>query len=242
MTQHIFSQLIPLIVAMVLPMPMLKSIRYLLGGRPVFHSLLMIATWGITLFLVLSPVIILKSIFKDVFSTNLAYVPSKDYSGWMHLVIGFTFVGIGVKRLKQGLNQKNESVAQKSIEVTPYSVIRATIHTELFGLKNTLLVSLMIYLLLRSKSGFDQSLIISGMIALTSMIWVSLPLFVYIFTGRERDNVLELLKKWLIQNKGTLIIFIYLFIGISTFSAGIGEFLPKLLDGLFQEVVLVSSA
>ena len=237
MTQNIFSQIVPLIVAMVLPAPMLKSIRYLLAGRPILHSILMIMTWGITCFLVLGMAILLINILQIVVEIHLADMPSRDYTGWMHLGIGFTFVVIGIKKLKQSLNQNNAPVAQQSIEITPYSIVKATIHTELFGIKNTLLMFLMIYIILTSKSGFGQSLIVSGMIAITSMIWVSIPLFVYIFTGRERDNVLELLKKWLTQNKETLIIFIYLFIGISTLSSGIGELIPRLLEQLLEDVV-----
>ncbi len=96
---------------------------------------------------------------------------------------------------------------------------------------------LMIYILLKSNKEFGQSLIVSGMIAITSMIWISIPLFVYIFTGRERDNGLELLKKWLTQNKDTLILLIYLFVGISTLSSGIGELIPRLLEQLLEDVV-----
>ncbi len=237
MTQNIFSQIVPLIVAMVLPAPMLKSIRYLLAGRPILHSILMIITWGITCFLVLGIAILLKDILQAVVEIHLADMPSRDFTGWMHLGIGFIFVVIGIKKLKRSLNQNNAPVAQQSIEITPYSIVKATIHTELFGLKNAFLMLLMIYILLKSNKEFGQSLIVSGMIEITSMIWISIPLFVYIFTGRERDHVLELLKKWLTQNKDTLIIFIYLFIGISTLSSGIGELIPRLLEQLLEDVV-----
>lgn len=46
MTGNLFSQVVPLLVAMALPLPMIKAILYLLAGRPVAHSLLMIVTWG----------------------------------------------------------------------------------------------------------------------------------------------------------------------------------------------------
>jgi hypothetical protein len=63
-----------------------------------------------------------------------------------------------------------------------------------------------------------------------------MPLFVYFISGSKRALILEQLKEWLNQNKDALVIFIYLFIGISTLSSGIGELIPKLLETLFQEV------
>lgn len=233
---NVFSQIIPLTAAMALPFPVIKATRYLLGGRPVAHSILFIVTWVITCFLVLSIAVILKSFLKGVFETITTYVPSKDFSGWIHIIIGFLFIGIGVKKVKLGLEQNNAPVPQQSIEITPSSIIRATLRTELFELKNALLLFLMIYIVLKSEMGVEQSLIASGMIAISALIWISMPLFVYFLTGRERDKVLELLKEWLMQNKDTLIIFIYLFIGISTLSSGIGALLPKLLEILFQAV------
>ena len=91
--------------------------------------------------------------------------------------------------------------------------------TELFKLKNVLLLLLIIHILLRSDMTYNQSLIASGMISITAMIWVSMPLLVYFWTGRQRDAVLESLKQWLIANNATLIIFLYLFIGISVLSS-----------------------
>lgn len=237
MTQSLFSQIIPLLVFMALPVPVLKAIRYLLAGRPVVHSLLMIVTWGIIFYLVLSMAVILKSFLKDMIEINSTYVSSKDLSGWMHLVLGLVLVTIGVKKLQLGLQQGHAPVVQKSIDVTPYSIIRTTIHTQLFSIKNALLMFLIIYLLFKSEAGLERGLLVSGIIALMSMIWIAMPLFVYLIAGHDRDRILELLKAWLIHNKDTLIIFIYLFIGISTLSSGLGELIPKLLEDLFVEVV-----
>ena len=50
MTNTLFAQVVPLLVAMAVPVAMIKAIRYLLAGRPVAHSLLMILTWGTTFF------------------------------------------------------------------------------------------------------------------------------------------------------------------------------------------------
>lgn len=46
MTSNLFAQVVPLLVAMAVPVAMIKAIRYLLAGRPVVNSLLMIMTWG----------------------------------------------------------------------------------------------------------------------------------------------------------------------------------------------------
>ena len=234
--ENVFAQIIPLTAAMALPVPVIKATRYLLGGRPMAHSVLFIVTWGVAFFLVLSVAIILRSILLDMFEVISAYIPSKDYSGLIHLILGILFIGIGVKKLKIGLEKNNVSEPPKSIEMTAFSIIKATIKVELFKLKNALLLFLMIFILLKSEMGFEQSLIASGMIAITAIIWVSMPLFVYFLTGHERDRVLELLKEWLVHNNKTLVIFIYLFIGISTLSSGIGELIPKLLETLFQTI------
>jgi len=54
--------------------------------------------------------------------------------------------------------------------------------------------------------------------------------------GHQRDAVLEALKQWLIANNATLIIFIYLFIGISILSSGIEGLIPELLEVAFKTV------
>ena len=108
-----------MIVAMVLPAPMLKSIRYLLAGRPILHSILMIMTWGITCFLVLGMAILLKNVLQAVVEIHLADMPSRGYTGWMHLGTGFIFVVVGIKKLKRSLNQNNSPVTQQSNEITP---------------------------------------------------------------------------------------------------------------------------
>jgi hypothetical protein len=69
------------------------------------------------------------------------------------------------------------------------------------------------------------------------MIWVSMPLLVYIWTGSKRDKVSEALKEWLIRNNSTFIKFIYLFIGITTLSSGIGKLLPEVLEIAYQALL-----
>ncbi len=73
MTNNLFAQVVPLLVAMALPVPMIKAIRYLLAGRPVAHSLLMIVTWGTTFFQVLILTVTSKSFLKEVFDIHLMY-------------------------------------------------------------------------------------------------------------------------------------------------------------------------
>ena len=72
------------------------------------------------------------------------------------------------------------------------------------------------------------------MISVTAMIWVSMPLVVYFLAGHNRKDILEKLKEWLHQNIETLAILIFLFIGVSTLSSGLGEMIPKLLGFLFH--------
>ena len=93
------------------------------------------------------------------------------------------------------------------------------------------------YILTKSEIALEHSLAVSGIIAFTSMIWIAIPLFVYVLAGHDRDRVLESLKQWLMQNNETLIIFIYLFIGISTLSTAIGELMPKLLELFFVDFI-----
>ena len=237
MTQSIFSQVVPLLVAMAVPAPMIKAILYLLAGRPVFHSLLMIVTWGAAFFLVLSFAVSLKSFLKDIVEIYSAHQPSEDLLSWMHFVLGLLFIAIGVKKLRHGLLQESAPVVQQSVPVTASSVIKATIHTMLFSTKNALIMLFIMYILTKSEIALEHSLAVSGIIAFTSMIWIAIPLFVYVLAGHDRDRVLESLKQWLMQNNETLIIFIYLFIGISTLSTAIGELMPKLLELFFVDFI-----
>lgn len=222
---------------MALPLPMIKAIRYLLAGRPVAHSLLMIVTWGTIVFLVLILAVSMKSLLYEAFGIHLAYQPPEDFSAWMHLAMGLVFIAIGVKKLRHGLLQESVPVEQKSLAITASSIIKATVHTALFSIKNGLLMLLIVYQLINSKMALDHSVAVSIIVAITSMIWMSIPLFIYVIAGHDRDRALELLKQWLVQNKNTLIIFIYLFIGISTLSAGIGALIPKLLDVMFIDIL-----
>ena len=237
MTNNLFAQIVPLLLAMAVPVAMIKAIRYLLAGRPVAHSLLMIMTWGATFFLVLSLAVSLKSFLIDLSDIHFTYQFSKDFSSWMHLVLGLLFIVVGVKKLQHSLLQESAPAVQQSVPVTAFSIIKATIHTVLFSLKNTLMMLFIMHLLVRSEIALAHSLAVSGLIAFTSMIWIAMPLFVYLLAGHDRDRVLESLKQWLMQNKETLVIVIYLFIGISTLSTAIGELIPELLELLFVDVI-----
>jgi len=83
-----------------------------------------------------------------------------------------------VKKLQHGLLQGSAPVEQQSLAITASSIIKATIHTVLFSLKNALLMFFIIYLLINRKTGLDHPLAVSGIIAITSMIWITMPLFV----------------------------------------------------------------
>ena len=237
MPDTIFSQIIPLTAAMALPFPVIKGTRLLLAGKPVAHSMVFITTWGIVCFLALSAAVIWKALLLEIFGVFVNYTLPEKFSGWMHIILGFVFIGLGVKKLKLVIEQKGTSASQQSIDITAFSIIKSTVKTELFKLKNGLLLLLIIHILLSSEMTYNQSLIASGMISITAMIWVSMPLLVYFWTGRQRDAVLEALKQWLIANNATLIIFLYLFIGISVLSSGIGELIPELLEVVFEAVV-----
>lgn len=237
MPDTIFSQIIPLTAAMALPFPVIKGTRLLLAGKPVVHSMIFIASWGIACFLALSAAVIWKALLLEIFGVFVNYTLPEKFSGWMHIILGFVFIGLGIKKFKLVIEQKGTSTPQQSIDITAFSIIKSTLKTELFKLKNGLLLLLIIHILLSSEMTYRQSLIASGMISITAMIWVSMPLLVYIWTGRQRDVVLEALKQWLIANNATLIIFLYLFIGISVLSSGIGELIPELLEVVFEAVV-----
>lgn len=233
MAGDIFSQIIPLTAAMALPFPVIKATRLLLAGKPVAHSMLFVVTWGIICFLALGISILFKEYLLSTFEILDQYTLHENFSGWMHIILGLLFMGIGVKRLKLVVNQEDSSPSQHSIEITATSIVRSTLKIELFSLKNGLLILLIIHILLKSQLTIGQSLIASGMISISAMIWVSMPLLVYLWTGQQRDKILEGLKEWLIKNNSSLIIFIYLFIGISTLSSGIGELLPQVLEIIY---------
>ncbi|MFT5731145.1 MAG: hypothetical protein ACI8PB_005340 [Desulforhopalus sp.] len=236
MTGDIFSQIIPLMAAMALPFPVIKATRLLLAGKPVAHSILFISTWGVICFLVLSTSIIFKEYLLYSYEIIEAYTPHEDISGWMHIILGLLFMGIGIKKIKLVVEHDEVSQPRESLELTPITIVWATLKIELFQVKNGLLLSLVIYILLKSQLPIGQSLIASAMISISGMICVSMPLIVYFWAGSQRDTILEELKIWLIKNNSTLVIFIYLFIGISTLSSGIGELLPELLEIIYQSL------
>ena len=236
MPDTIFSQIIPLTAAMALPFPVLKGTRLLLAGKPIAHSLIFILTWGITCFLVLSAAVIWKALILGFFGVFANYTLPEKFSGWVYIILGLVFIGLGVKKLKLGMEQKSAPVVQQPIEITAFSIIKSTVKRELFKLKSVLLLSLIIHILLSNEMTYSQSLITSGMISTTAMIWVSMPLLVYFWMGRQRDAMLEALKQWLIANNASLIIFIYLSIGISTLSSGIEDLIPALLEVVFKAV------
>lgn len=238
MTGNLFTQVVPLLVAMALPFPMIKAILYLLAGRPVAHSLLMIVTWGASLFLILILAVSFKSYLLEASDIQLTYQPPADLSAWMHLALGLVFILIGVRKLRRTMLRESAPEETQALALSVFSIIKTTVHTAIFSIKNGLLVSLIVYKMINSKMALDHALAVSGITAITSMIWISIPLFVYVIAGRDRDRVLELLKHWLIQNKDALGIFVYLFIGISTLSAGIGELMPKLLDVLITDILI----
>ena len=74
MVDNVFAQIIPLTAAMALPFPVIKATRYLLGGRPVVHSILFIVTWGIICFLALSLAIVSKAFLMIFFGIVTEYI------------------------------------------------------------------------------------------------------------------------------------------------------------------------
>jgi len=207
MADTIFTQIIPLTAAMALPFPVLKGTRLLLAGKPVAHSMIFIVTWGIACFLALSVAVTWKAFLLDFFGVIATYTLPEKFSGWMHVILGLVFIGLGVRKLRLVMEQNSAPVPQQSIEVTAFSIIKSTVKGELFKLKNGLLLLLIIHILLSSEITYSRSLIAAGIISITAMIWVAMPLLVYFWTGRQRDTVLEALKQWLTTNNATLIIF-----------------------------------
>jgi hypothetical protein len=133
--------------------------------------------WGITCFLVLSISIAFRMLPNEFSEIITAHMPSFGFSGWVHSILGLLLIGIGVKKLKLVMEKQNHPAVQQAIEFTAFSITKATLKTELFSLINTLLLFLMIYKLLQRNMGLEKLLIASGMIAMTAMIWISLPLF-----------------------------------------------------------------
>ena len=236
MVDNLFSQIIPLTAAMALPFPVIKATRYLLGGKPFTHSLFFILTWGITILLVIGLSVILKAYLYVIFGIIINIRPVPGFTGWVQIVFGSLFIGMGVKKLRQGMEKKDRPAAQLPLEISPVSIITATLKTQLFKLKNTMLLALIVYLFLSSTLTLKQSFVASAMISLTAMIWVSMPLLVYCLRGEKKDQLLGLLKGWLQHNGSTLIIFIYIFVGISILSSGIGLLIPYLLATIFEAV------
>ncbi len=233
---NIFSQIVPLTLAMVLPKTMLKSISLLLHGRPVKHSTIMIVTWGLTIFLVLSMASFVHGYMVGLFEIKFSLSSSGGSSGWMHISVGIFMLYLGVKRLERNLDKDVPSVPKETPDLKTLSIIKVTAKTALIGLKNSSLMVLIIYIFLNGKYSEEESFIVAGLIALTSMVWISMPLAVYYYSGRNKEKMLESLKEWLTENRETLYVFIYLFIGISSLSSGIGEEIPKLLEFVFEEV------
>ena len=181
----------------------------------------------------------LKAYLKYLFDAVSAVTTSgssKDFNGLMHLTAGLFFLGIGVKRLSSAMDQKREPTSLQALELKPLSIIKQTIQIELLKLKNIFVLLLIINLIQKSNMGFEHSLIAAGTISITAMIWVSMPLVVYFLAGHNRKEILEKLKEWLLKNIETLAILIFLFIGVSTLSSGLGEMIPKLLGFLFNIV------
>lgn len=239
MLDDLFTQAIPLTAVLALPFPMLKAVRYLLGGRPIAHSLLFVVTWGLICFFVLTMAVILKAYLKfllDAVSIVTTPGSSNSFPGLMHVAFGLFFLGIGVKRLRSAMEQKREPASLQSLELTPLLIIKQTIKIELFKLKNIFVLLLIINLIQKSNMGFEPALIAAGTISVTAMIWVSMPLVVYFLAGQKRKEILEKLKEWLLKNVDSLMVFIFLFIGVSTLSSGLGEMIPKLLGFLFHIV------
>lgn len=221
---------------MALPFPVIKATKYLLGGKPFSHSLLFILTWGGTIFVVISLSVLLKAYLFVIFGIIANIKPVPGFTGWIQIVFGSLFIGMGVKKLKQGMEKEAAPAIQHPLEISPLSIITSTIKTQLFKLKNTMLLALIVHLFLSKALTLKQSFMASAMISLTALIWVSMPLLVYCLTGSDKDRLLGLLKEWLMQNGSTLIIFIYLFVGISILSSGIGELIPYLLEAVFEAV------
>ncbi|MFC1832467.1 hypothetical protein ACFL0S_10675 [Thermodesulfobacteriota bacterium] len=99
MPDTIFSQIIPLTAAMALPFPVIKGTRLLLAGKPVVHSMIFIATWGIACFLALSAAVIWKALLLEIFGVFVNYTLPEKFSGWMHIILGFVFIGASCKTI-----------------------------------------------------------------------------------------------------------------------------------------------
>lgn len=97
MSDTLFTQIIPLTAAMALPFPVVKGTRLLLAGKPVAHSMIFIATWGIACFLVLSAAVVCKALLLDFFGVFVDYTLPETFSGWLHIILGLVFIGLGIK-------------------------------------------------------------------------------------------------------------------------------------------------
>ncbi|MEA3456169.1 MAG: GAP family protein [Campylobacterota bacterium] len=234
---NIFVHIIPLTIAMTLPMPMLKATRSLLYGRPILYSMIIIITWGITLFFTLNIVVTLGVHLKELFIIKSEYIFPENSTSWMQILIGLAFIAIGVGKLDNSLKPDKRREPVKQVGSTALLTIKSTIKVELFSIKNFLLLLLLIYILIRVNMPSEKLLIVSGFISITAMFWMSVPLVVYFLAGRSRKQIMGMLRRWLDSNKDVLMIFIYLSIGITSLSAGVGGMIPSLLENIYEKLI-----
>ena len=236
MLETVFAQIIPLTVAMALPKPVLKATRYLLHGRPILHSVLLILTWGLSLFIVLYSCTAAGILIKEVTASKWTYDIPYSVENWIHVIVGLAFIVLGMKKLQENLTKTKKKVSTDHISVTLFSVIRSVLILEFFSIKNTLLILLIVNILMRDELPLKQLSIATGLISLTAMLWISMPLLAYFLAGHKRNMILELFKAWLMEHKNVLIIFIYIFIGISSLSSGLGSLMASVLESIYKTV------
>ncbi len=231
--ENVFAQIIPLTLAMVIPMPMLKATRYLLLGRPILHLSIFILTWGVSLFLILSTSVYIGNFFKDYLVIKASIGNNLNLESWIHIGLGILLIGKGLKKLKESINHRTKPIVYQLLDSKPINIIKMAIKTEFIGTKNSSLLLLTIYILITDNIAQSNILLTMLIISVISMFWFTILLAIYLMLGKDKNHTMEVTRNWLASNQYVLVIFVYIFIGVSALSNGLGGLIQVFINSFY---------
>ncbi|MEA1893202.1 MAG: GAP family protein [Campylobacterota bacterium] len=229
--ENILTQIIPITLAMAIPMPMLKATQYLLMKRPLYHLSIFMLTWGVVLFLLLSSTVYIGDEIKEFLVFKHSSSDGFHIMSWIHLIVGFLLLSKGVKILKLSIQNKAEPITSKKLYAKPIDIIKFATKTELIGLKNTTLLLIIVYIIISSNIPEQSILSMSLIISTVSMLWFSMLMLIYLMLGKDREHIIKMIRNWLENNVYTILIITYIYLGVYFFSSAISDFI-QIIVGL----------
>lgn len=221
MTWEAVGQSLPIAVGvMVSPLPIVAVVLMLVSGSARANAITFVATWFLTVGIVVSTVALLAG------STDDEAGDPASWTGWLKLILGILLLLLAERQwLGPPRTGAEPATPRWMTAVDAFTPVRAAGLAALLGGVNpkSLLLAVAAGAAIAGVTGGDAGASVSAAVvfAAVASLGVAAPVSVYLSTGDRAAVILDELRTWLVQHNAVIMAVLLLVIGAKLIGDGI---------------------